>query len=74
MGWIDLAQDRGMWQALLNAVMNVKVSFSRTWLHDLSVCTIFEKAVTGMIAPNPCLFPYFLWEYYSWFTPAMSGT
>jgi len=23
MDWIDLAQDRGRWQALLNAVMNI---------------------------------------------------
>jgi hypothetical protein len=25
MDWIDLAQDRGMWQALMNAVMNIRV-------------------------------------------------
>jgi len=24
--WIDLAQDRGRWQALVNAVMNLRVS------------------------------------------------
>ena len=23
--WIDLAQDRDMWQALMNAVMNLRV-------------------------------------------------
>ena len=25
MDWIDLAQDRGRWQAVLNAVMNLRV-------------------------------------------------
>jgi len=38
MDWIDLAQDRDRWRALVNEVMNVKVSFSRMWLNDLSKC------------------------------------
>jgi hypothetical protein len=25
MGWIDLAQDRGQWRALVNTVMNLRV-------------------------------------------------
>jgi hypothetical protein len=26
MGWIDLAQDRGQWRALVNTMMNLRVS------------------------------------------------
>jgi len=26
MNWIDLAQDRGMWRALVNAVMSLRVA------------------------------------------------
>ena len=49
MDWIDLAQDRDRWQALVNAVMNLQdtwnarnltswepASFSRTLLHVVS--------------------------------------
>jgi len=40
---------------------------------------INEEAVFGMVAPNPFLFYYFLWEYMFclclfWFTPPFSGT
>ena len=28
MDWIDLAQDRGRWQALVNAVMNLQVPYN----------------------------------------------
>jgi len=28
MDWIDLAQDRGRWQALMNVVMNLRVPYN----------------------------------------------
>jgi len=43
------------------------------------VSIINEEAVSGMIAPNPILFCYFLWEYMFclclfWFAVPFSGT
>jgi hypothetical protein len=39
MDWIDLAEDMNRWRALVNLVMNFRVSFSRrTWLHGVSKC------------------------------------
>ena len=33
MNWIDQAQDKGSWRALVNAVMNLWVSFIHTYIH-----------------------------------------
>jgi hypothetical protein len=38
MDWIDLAQDRGQWSALVNMVMNLRVSYNAG--KYLSSCTI----------------------------------
>jgi hypothetical protein len=38
MDWIDLAQDRDQWRALVNAIMKLRVAYNAGKF--LSVCTI----------------------------------
>jgi hypothetical protein len=43
-GWIQLAQDRGRWRAVVNAVMNLGVLEPRSWLGP---CLPISKLLFG---------------------------
>jgi hypothetical protein len=47
MNWIDLAQDRDRWRALVNMVMNIQV--------PLNVGKFFSSCTTGSFSRRPQL-------------------
>jgi hypothetical protein len=49
-------------------------SYSEDIYIYIYICTTYEQVVIGMIARNPHLFHYFLWEYPFLFMPTSIGT